>query len=110
MPYYAEDGRRLFDRDDLKIKAGMKERDDPFPVCYCLGYTGRDIVEDVQPHGRSTIYEAFNDNVKANLCACAVTNPSGRCCLGDVQRAIRKARMAAPASHLQHHARAGRSP
>lgn len=92
--YYAEEGRRLFDKDDLEVRVGVKERDDPIPVCYCFGYSERDIAEDVQTHGRSTIYETIKDNVRAGLCACEVTNPSGRCCLGNVQKAIQKARPA----------------
>jgi len=104
--YYAEGGRRLFDKDDLTVRVGVKERDDPVPVCYCFGHSERDIVEDVQTHGRSTIYEAIKDNVRAGLCACEVTNPSGRCCLGNVQKAIQKARPEVPAVGL-HRVRAG---
>ncbi len=30
-------------------------------------------------------------HVKANECACEVKNPAGRCCLGNVSKAIQKA-------------------
>ncbi|MBI4278991.1 MAG: hypothetical protein HY660_11085 [Armatimonadetes bacterium] len=63
-------------------------------VCYCFGFTARDIIEDSQQHGESWIFGEITAKVKAGLCACEIKNPSGRCCLGDVQKTMRKARLA----------------
>lgn len=94
--YYSEFGERLFDKDDLRVRVGVKENVDPIPVCYCFGFTERDIIGDVAAHGHSTIDEIIRRNVKAGLCSCEVSNPSGRCCLGRVQKAIKKARAVEP--------------
>lgn len=93
--YYAESGEQLFDKDDLTVRVGVKEDSDPIPVCYCFNFTEREIIEDVEAHGRSTIFEEITANVKAGTCSCEVSNPSGRCCLGNVQKAIKKARVVA---------------
>ena len=89
--YVGADGR-LIDKADLRTRVGVKETADPIPVCYCFGYTERQIVDDVLAHGRSTIREYISEQVQAGRCRCVVTNPSGRCCLGTVARAVAKTR------------------
>jgi len=89
--YVGADGR-LIDKADLRTRVGMKEAADPIPVCYCFDYTERQIIEDVRAHGRSTIREYISEQVQGGRCRCVVTNPSGRCCLGNVARAVWKAR------------------
>ena len=89
--YVGADGR-LIDKTDLRTRVGIKETADPIPVCYCFDVTERQIVEDVLAHGRSTIREYISEQVQASHCRCVVTNPSGRCCLGNVTRAVAQAR------------------
>lgn len=90
IAYVGADGR-LIDKADLKTRVGLKETDDPIPVCYCFGHTERQIVDDMRAHGRSTIRESITEQVQAGCCRCVVSNPSGRCCLGSVARVIAKA-------------------
>jgi len=59
---------------------------DPIPVCYCFGFTRRDIHDEIAETGRSRIAEQISAEVKAGNCACEVKNPSGKCCLGNVTR------------------------
>jgi len=40
--------------------------------------------------GSSTIGERIKTEVKAGNCACEVKNPSGKCCLGDVTRIVKR--------------------
>ena len=48
-------------------------------VCYCFGYTQRDIENDCFAHdGRSTILERIIREKRAGGCNCAHTNPRGR--------------------------------
>jgi hypothetical protein len=89
--YVGSEGR-LIDKDDVRTRVGLKETSEPVAVCYCFDYTERQIIEDVRAHGRSTIREFIAKQVQAGLCRCAVTNPSGRCCLGNVMHAVAKAR------------------
>lgn len=79
----------IFRRDDLLVRVGGKEEADPIPVCYCFGFTRKDIANEIAATGRSTIAERITAEVKAGNCACEVKNPSGKCCLGDVTRIVR---------------------
>jgi hypothetical protein len=85
--YVGTDGT-LIRKDQLRTRVGVKERDEPIPVCYCFGFTAAQIVQDVIAEGRSTIRTYIESQVRAGQCRCETTNPAGRCCLGNVQRAI----------------------
>lgn len=48
-------------------------------ICYCFGYSARDIQEDVNAHdGRSTILEEIVAAKRAGECRCSTTHPEGR--------------------------------
>ena len=76
----------IFRRGDLLVRVGAKANGDAIPVCYCFGFTRKDIEDDVAETSRSTIAERISAEVKAGNCACEVKNPSGKCCLGSVTR------------------------
>ena len=78
----------IFHRADLLVRVGAKEAADPIPVCYCFGFTRKDIENEIARTGRSTIPERITAEVKAGNCACEVKNPSGKCCLGNVTRTV----------------------
>lgn len=61
------------------------------PLCYRLGFTRADVRAEVATTGASTIPDRITAEVKAGRCACEVKNPSGRCCLGDVRKAVTEA-------------------
>jgi Zinc binding domain len=85
--YFALDEEApMFRREDLVVRVGAKETADPIPVCYCFGFTRRDIENEVDETGRSTIADRIKTEINAGKCACEVKNPSGKCCLGDVVR------------------------
>ncbi len=46
-------------------------------ICYCFGYTARDIINDLRAHGRSTIFETIAAEKRAGKCHCADVNPKG---------------------------------
>ncbi len=79
----------VFKRNDLRVRVGVKEKDDPIPVCYCFGFTRQDIWDEIRQTGKSTITERVAAEVKAGNCACEVKNPSGKCCLGSVTRTVK---------------------
>ena len=79
----------LFRRGDLTVRVGAKETEDPIPVCYCFGFTQKDIEKEIAETGRSTVANRISAEVKAGNCACEVKNPSGKCCLGSVARVVR---------------------
>ena len=76
----------LFRRDDLMVRVGSKETAEPIPVCYCFGFTRKDIQREIAETGLSTVANRISAEVKAGNCACEVKNPSGKCCLGDITR------------------------
>jgi hypothetical protein len=75
-----------FSRADLLVRVGVKETVGPIPVCYCFGFTQKEIEDEIAETGRSTITEQISTEVKAGNCACEMKNPSGKCCLGNVTR------------------------
>src|SRR6266851_85442 len=45
----------LFRRGDLIVRVGSKEMADPIPVCYCFGFTRKDIENEIAETGDSTV-------------------------------------------------------
>ncbi len=79
----------LFRCGDLTVRVGVKETADPIPVCYCFGFTRKNIQDEIAKTGRSTIGERITVEVKAGNCGCEVKNPSGKCCLGSVAQVVK---------------------
>lgn len=91
VAYFLPD-KALFRKDDLSVRVGLKESNDPHaPVCYCFGWTPMRIREELETTGRSTAIEQIKAQVKAGNCYCEVTNPQGSCCLGNVAKAVQEA-------------------
>jgi hypothetical protein len=87
-------GTIVFLTSDVKVRVGIKEYEDPSPVCYCFDYTRADIHREIEQFGKSRIPEKIKAEVQAGFCACEVKNPSAKCCLGNVRQMIQE-RMAA---------------
>jgi hypothetical protein len=85
--YVGADGT-LIRKGQVRTRVGVKEHDAPIPVCYCFGFTAEQLVQDVIAEGRSTIRAYIESQVRTGKCRCELTNPAGRCCLGQVQRVI----------------------
>jgi len=79
----------LFRREDLVVRVGAKEIEDPLLVCYCFGFTRQDICDEIRSTGKSTVAKRITAEVEAGRCACEMKNPSGKCCLGDVTRIVK---------------------
>ncbi len=88
--YFALDSQApVFRCADLLVRVGAKATADPIPICYCFGFSKKDIEDEIRSTGKSTVAERITEEVEADRCACEVKNPSGKCCLGDVTRAVR---------------------
>ncbi len=79
-----------FRKPDLKVRVGIKETEDPVPVCYCFDYGRADIRRDIEELGSTKIPDEIKEEIQGGFCACEVKNPSGSCCLGDVNRAVQE--------------------
>lgn len=88
--YYHPDGEVL-NKNDLRVRVGLKETLDPMPICYCFGFTERMLLDEIQANGHTTIPQRIAAEVAAHNCACDVRNPQGSCCLGNVKAAVKRA-------------------
>lgn len=80
----------IFRKHDLKVRIGLKEHEDPIPLCYCFGYNREDLRREIEQHRASDIPNRIKAEVQGGFCACEVKNPSGSCCLGDINRAVKE--------------------
>jgi hypothetical protein len=88
--YFSNEARSYFQKDELAVRVGLKETESPIAICYCFGHTVESAREEIAATGRSTVAKRIAAEVQAGNCSCEVKNPSGKCCLGDVNRAIRQ--------------------
>jgi len=90
--YFGEDGT-LLGTSDVRVIPSFKGSPSPKDlVCYCFLYSRQDIEDELKASGDTTIFDRITAEVKAGNCACEVRNPSGKCCLGGVKRAIQETR------------------
>ncbi len=90
--YFGEDGT-LLGTGDVRVIPSFKGSPSPNDlVCYCFLYSRQDIEDELKASGDTTIFDRITAEVKAGNCACEVRNPSGKCCLGGVKRAIQETR------------------
>lgn len=90
--YYGNDGQSAHKRE-ARVRVGLKESEDPLPVCYCFGFSRADIEREIAETGSCTIAARITAEVKAGSCACESKNPAGDCCLGNVNREIKEAKL-----------------
>jgi hypothetical protein len=79
----------LISKDKLTVRVGIKEKNDPIPICYCFQFDRKAIWDDIRAGGDTEIPEIITQRVKSGECRCDITNPSGTCCLGNVYRAVK---------------------
>ena len=89
--YVSALGDHLITKDQLSVRVGIKEKDDPIPICYCFNFDRQAIQEDFRNKGSTDILKIITARVKVGECQCETANPSGTCCLGDVNRAVKQA-------------------
>ena len=88
--YFSNERASYFTKRDVKVRVGIKETQDPIPICYCFGHTIGSARSELEATGKSTIAVRITKEVQAGNCACEVKNPSGRCCLGEVKKAMHR--------------------
>src|SRR5262249_11410510 len=89
--YYGPEGR-VTRKQDARVRIGLKETQDPIPLCYCFGFGRADVEREIAQTGRCTIPERIRAEIRAGRCACEIKNPSGACCLGEVAAAVAEVR------------------
>lgn len=96
--YYGADGR-FVEKSAATVRVGLKETEDPVPLCYCFNFSRADVHREVAETGACTIPARIAAEVRAGRCACEVKNPSGTCCLGEVNKAVKEAQEAFAERH-----------
>lgn len=89
--YVSTLGDHLITKNQVRVRVGLKENEDPILLCYCFGYERSHVWQDIRTKGSTGIPRVITSRVKAGECRCEVTNPSGTCCLGNVYRAVKQA-------------------
>lgn len=87
--YFNNEQGIYLNKADVRVRVGIKETDDPVPVCYCFGWTRKKILDQIEQKGFSTAVQEISARVKAGECACEINNPAGRCCLGEVSGLVK---------------------
>jgi len=90
--YFEDKGSQQFTVDDLRIRVGLKIKGDPIPVCYCFGFDEKHIRDEIEQTGNTSVSEKVSRLIREGLCACDDRNPSGMCCLGEVNKAANRLR------------------
>jgi len=88
--YFPENGGATFTTSNLRVRVGLKERIDPIPLCYCFGFDENDVREEIAETGSSTIPSRITALIKQGMCSYLARNPSGACCLGEVNQTIKR--------------------
>jgi hypothetical protein len=88
--YFSNKLDSYFTKRDVRVRVGIKESEPPILICYCFGHTVESAQAEIQTTGRSTVATEITKEIQAGHCACEVKNPSGRCCLGEVNKTVRK--------------------
>lgn len=90
--YFEDNGRQQFTVDDVRIRVGVKVKDDPIPLCYCFGFNENDIRDEIERTGNTSIPDKVSGLIREGLCACESRNPAGVCCLGELNKAVKRLR------------------
>ncbi len=83
---YYNAGGAVFTVNDVRDLVTAKASGDARPLCYCFGFTEGDIRREVAQTGATTVPAQIGAFIKTQLCACEIRNPSGACCLGEVNK------------------------
>jgi len=87
--YYGDHGTR-FSVDDLRELVTAKTHGDQRPICYCFGFTEGDARKEIVSTGKTTIPATVSRLIKGGMCACEIRNPVGLCCLGEVNKTVKR--------------------
>ncbi len=80
----------LFSVEDVRELVTVKASGDARPLCYCFGFTEGDIREGIERTGHSSVPARVGQLIKEKMCACEIRNPSGACCLGELNRTVKR--------------------
>lgn len=87
--YYSATGE-IYTVDDVRELVTSKAKGDSRPLCYCFGFTEGFARQEIAQTGKSSVPEQVSQFIKERLCSCEIRNPSGVCCLGGINKTIKR--------------------
>jgi len=79
--YYNNSKGIYFIKDEVKTRFGLKEKEPPRPICYCLQVTEEQIADEILNKRCCDSLEDIEAYTKIGTGKwCLTTNPSGKCC------------------------------
>lgn len=81
---------RVFTVEDVRELVTTKASGDARPLCYCFGFTEGDARKEIEQNGESSIPAKVTQFIKEKLCACEIRNPAGVCCLGEINKTVKR--------------------
>lgn len=88
---YYTDGGKVFSKDQVKVRVGFKETEEPILVCYCSNVTKKNIQEAVWIQGAKTLKEVVKTTGAMIKNDCLHNNPKGACCSTDIKQVMQEA-------------------
>ena len=82
--------KEFLTKKDIGVEVGHKEGVKPATVCYCFEWSKEKIKAELEEKGKSTAIRDIRQKMGTIGCSCEILNPSGRCCLSDVDKAVKK--------------------
>ncbi len=86
--YYTASGES-FTVDDVRESITAKTEGDERPLCYCFGFTEGFARQEIAQTGKSSVPAQVSQLIKEKLCSCEIRNPSGVCCLGEINKTVK---------------------
>ncbi len=80
----------IIKQNQLIKEVGLKEQANPKTVCYCFNWTKEKIEKEIKELGITKAIEDITEKMNTIACNCEHNNPSGKCCLKDVKKAIKE--------------------
>jgi bacterioferritin-associated ferredoxin len=80
VSWYAQDGSHSFSVDDTDTPIWTKAGAEPVYACYCNEITRQMVIDAVEKKGLRTLEEIVAHYKGKTQTACAMKNPSGKCC------------------------------
>lgn len=85
---YFASGGQAFASSDVRVPVWQKEPPGSRRICYCFDENEGSMLREIAETGRCGAVRRVREHIAADRCACEMRNPRGRCCLGDLTKAV----------------------
>ncbi len=89
--YFGSPTQPIYKTQDLHQLVYQKSPSKERLACYCFHHSVSELEREVGENGSSKVPAEIKEKCKAGLDACAIKNPQGVCCLGNVRQVVKAA-------------------